>query len=123
MGSFQVIEDLSGELGISQEELRYQNLLVDSNICLFGENLEYLLEGEGGGKKRRLAAAIGVNVNTISAWVSGRAMPREVNIVSLCEYFQLPRGTDLLAHPLFLSLDPVSGYQQKEWLKKIQRDR
>jgi transcriptional regulator with XRE-family HTH domain len=115
--SDEVVAALSRSLDVSAEELQFSDFVTDDRKSIFARNLDYLLSGAGKGRKKELAKAIGVNVNTVSSWFTGRGTPRQQNLQSICEYLELPRSLDLLQTPLFLSLAPVSVELKREWLK------
>jgi transcriptional regulator with XRE-family HTH domain len=104
-------------LGEDGEELRFQDFLPDDcNVLL--ENINYLVDGLEHGGKRTLASELGVDPTTVSRWLSGKIEPSGTTRSALASYFNLPPNTDLRTDPVFLSVEPISIYDQRQWVKQ-----
>ena len=109
------IEILADQLEISEAELRFSNLLADSGVDLFVENLSYLLAAGGRGKKKKLAADLEMHQTTISRWLSGTQRPDKGKLVEIGNHFGVD-GRELIKEPYFLSLMPVADEDKRQWL-------
>ena len=128
---------LRGEEPLRQEELqsivRYLNLtdddvmairetdlLTQSGISIYEENLKYLLrlvKELKKGRKQEFAQVIGVGVTTVSRWASGKFLPDSDKALRICKFFRPYSYTDLKEDPLFLSPTPVDVVEQRAWLE------
>jgi len=97
----------------SPDDLPFVDLSADLDVL--AENLRFLIDGLEHGKKGDLAAYMGVNRGTLSAWLGGKR-PKDQNLQKICDYFGLPASIDLSRDALFLSLYPVSEIEQRAWL-------
>jgi transcriptional regulator with XRE-family HTH domain len=104
-------------VGVSEEELCFTELVEQSGVNIFSENLRYLMDGLDRGGHRQLAKRLDVHVSTLSKWRSGRQRPRKRQMDALYRFFGLSAVADLLTEPLFLSFVPVSALQRRAWLK------
>ena len=98
------------------EELRVGCLYSDGPESLRKENLIFLLNTLPRGGRKTLAAKLGIRQSTITRWDSESKVPETKNIEGLLKYLGLGPDLDLTVEPLFLSLSPVGGFQQRKWL-------
>ena len=110
------VEELAAAFAIPPEELRLNDLLLESGTDILFENIRHLVGGMERGGKKRLAIDIGVDPTTVSRWLAGTSRPPNPTLRQLASYFGLPTHTDLASWPSFLSPDPVSITERKEWL-------
>jgi DNA-binding XRE family transcriptional regulator len=105
---------LRGEEPLRQEELqaivRYLNLtdddvmairetdlLTQSGISIYDENLKYLLrlvKELKKGRKQEFVQAIGVDVTTVFRWASGKFLPDSDKAQRICKFFRPYSYTD-----------------------------
>ncbi len=97
-------EDLSGDMIEKQE------------VDILVENIRHLLNGLPHGQKKEFAAALGVDVTTVSRWISGAQRPTRKKLEEIGRYFGLPPGTGLDSEPIFLWTEPISESQMKSWI-------
>ena len=123
---------LDGELaGLNQDELRAlahfsgadpkdfisKDLIKVDKVDVFSRNLSFLIDRLPHGKKKHMSESLGVDQTTISRWRNGTQRPTKKKILSILEYFNLPRTTDLRNDPLFYSTIPIGEDETKKWLK------
>jgi transcriptional regulator with XRE-family HTH domain len=82
------------------------------------ENLRFLFSGLGHGGKKSLASKLGIDPTTVSRWLSGAYEPQPASLSQLVSEFGLPSGTNLEEDPVFLSIEPVSLIERREWINK-----
>jgi transcriptional regulator with XRE-family HTH domain len=109
------LKQLAEGLGVTEEDLQFGDLLVESNINIWQENVLYLLSTLKHGSHGQLAEALGVTPGTISKWKKRDYLPEKTHLSKLCEVFEL-RSTDLLKEPLFLSPMPADIVGRRQWL-------
>ena len=97
-------EDLSG------------NLLEKKGIDILLENIRHLINSLPHGQKKEFDAKMGVDVTTVSRWISGAQRPTKKKLQEIGKYFGLPPGTDLDYDPIFLWTEPISESQMKSWI-------
>jgi hypothetical protein len=109
------IEMLADQTGHEAEELL--------SVPLYGRegsvrrlNFQYLLDALPKGEGKVAAKMIGITPSQLSRWKGGVEKPRTSNARKLLRFHGIDPDTDLDKVPLFLSLEPVSGYQQKKWV-------
>lgn len=81
-------------------------------------NLAYLADVIPHGQKDKVAKAIGVTPPQVSRWASGEVSPHMRNLRLLLKLHGIDPDIDLATIPLFLSLDPLSGFEQRSWIVK-----
>ena len=111
------ISDIAKSFRFTQEELRSADFLHDSKTDVLHENLRHLVGGLERGGKKQLAAELRLDQTTISRWLSGTSRPPPSRRAQLVSYFGLPAETDLAKDPVFLSPDPLSLGDRKQWLR------
>jgi hypothetical protein len=79
------------------------------------ENLQYLLNSLGRGGKKVLADELEVYPTTLSRWLNG-SVPHASTLRQLVLHFGLASGTDLRKDPVFLSAQPISQTERRDWL-------
>jgi hypothetical protein len=109
------VEALADLTGHEAEELLSVPLygLEDSVRRL---NFQYLLEALPKGEGKVAAKMIGITPSQLSRWKVGVEKPRASNAKKLLRFHGIDPDTDLDKVPLFLSIEPVSGYQKKKWV-------
>ena len=110
------LQDLAEALGITEEELTHADLIAESGVDVLLENLRYLAETLARGGKAELAESLGRDATTISKWLRGQSHPPVATQAQIAGFFGLPAGTDLATEPVFLSMDPISVTERREWL-------
>jgi len=108
--------EMLGELvGFDAEELL--------SVPLYGRdqsvrrmNFQYLLDALPKGAAQEAAQSIGITPSQLSRWRQGVENPRATNVRKLLRFHGMDPDIDLDKVPLFLSMEPVSGYQQKKWV-------
>jgi transcriptional regulator with XRE-family HTH domain len=104
-------------LGHEPDHLRHAGYtLGDCNILV--ENLRYLLNSLGRGRKKVLAGELGVDPTTLSRWLNGSFVPQASTLRQLVFRFGLPPATDLQEEPVFLSAQPISETERRSWLHR-----
>lgn len=97
------------------------NLLEKHGVDILVENTRHLINGLPHGKKKEFAAKLGVDVTTVSRWISGAQRPTKKKVQEIGKYFGLPPETDLDSDAIFLWTEPISESQMKIWvMEKIQ---
>jgi transcriptional regulator with XRE-family HTH domain len=109
-------DELAERLGVTSEDLRFNDLLSALGDDLFFENLRYLVNGVEHGDKQEIARRVGVHNTSLSRWISGSHRPDMRSRQLLAEYFGLTSEIELTDKPLFLSLIPISEGHRKKWL-------
>lgn len=79
-------------------------------------NFQYLLDALPKGEGQVAAKMIGITPSQLSRWKGGVGRPRMSNAKKLLRFHGIDPDTDMDKTPLFLSIEPVSGYQQKKWV-------
>lgn len=85
-------------------------------------NIRYLVDAIPHGQKDKMAKAIGVTPPQISRWASGEIKPHKRNIGQLLKLHGIDQDIDLTSIPLFLSLEPLSGFDQRYWVANRVQD-
>jgi transcriptional regulator with XRE-family HTH domain len=111
------LDALAEALGLDVETLLYANLPRDRGRVL-AENLRFLFSSVGHGGKKSLAANLGIDPTTVSRWLSGAYEPQPASLRQLVSEFGLPSDTDLQKDPVFLSVEPISLIERREWVNK-----
>jgi transcriptional regulator with XRE-family HTH domain len=81
-------------------------------------NVSYLMRALPQGEQKKMAAEIGVAEETVSRWAKGKVPPNSGNVKDILRYLRIQYVPDFSEAPLFLSLQPVGQYAQRDWLKK-----
>jgi transcriptional regulator with XRE-family HTH domain len=110
--------DIAIALEIEEEQLRWEDLLTTSAIDVMKENLSYLLGSLEHGGKKKVAADLGIDPTTVSRWLSGAITPQSGTLKRISNYFGLTAETDLSSSAVFLSLEPVSLPERRQWLNQ-----
>ncbi|MDB6175500.1 MAG: hypothetical protein JWL59_4811 [Chthoniobacteraceae bacterium] len=83
------------------------------------ENLRYLLEALPKGEAKEAAKQIGITASQLSRWRGGNVdKPHPTNVRKLLKFHGIDPDIALDTEPLFLSMEPISGYGKKQWLVK-----
>jgi len=101
---------------VGVNKLRTQSLVAEEKVDVLSANIRHLIDGLVHGQRRQFAAALGVDVTTVSRWSTAAQRPTKTKLMRICDYFGLPVATNLETDPLFLSLEPVTGREMKGWL-------
>ena len=109
------VEALADLTGHEAEEL-HSVPLYGSEDSVRRLNFQYLLDALPKGEGQVAAKMIGITPSQLSRWKSGVEKPRTSNARKLLRFHGIDSDTDLDKVPLFLSMEPVSGYQQKKWV-------
>ena len=109
-----VLEDVTGH---EREEL-ISVPLYSRDLPLFAHNLRHLVEAIPHGQAKVAAARIGITEGQLSRWKKwgeGKK-PHSTNLRKLLKFHGMDSDLDLEEVPIFLSMEPLSGYAQKEWV-------
>lgn len=118
----QELKDLSGFMGVTDSELAHADLLGESQLDIWQENVSYLLAALEHGENSKLANEIGVSQGTISKWKKRSQRPEHKYQAALKKYFGLNLSENLWEIPLFLSPIPVGAEAKRRWLhQQIER--
>ncbi len=101
--------------GLEREELLGVPLYARESSVLH-ENLGYLVASLPQGEQKAAAVFIGISASQLSRWQKMKGRPRKANIRKLLRFHGMDPDTDLEKDPLFLSMEPLSGYAQKAWV-------
>lgn len=104
-------------MGLDEESLRSVHL-PQARADVLLENLRFLIGTLGHGGKKSLAAKLDIDPTTVSRWLRGGYEPQPASLSQIVSEFGLQPGTDLLKDPVFLSAEPISVVERKEWLNK-----
>jgi hypothetical protein len=83
---------------------------------VFRENLRYLLNALPQGSAKDAAQTLKVSASQLSRWKTGTGTPRPANVRNLLRFHGIDPDIDLSSVPLFLSMEPVGGFAQKQWV-------
>jgi transcriptional regulator with XRE-family HTH domain len=97
-------------------EILQGNLLSNNKISIFMENLDYLLEQLNNKKQGEILSEIGISRSTYSRLKNNQQSPNSHTRRKICDFFGINEATNLSEEPLFLSLEPIGIYLQKQWL-------
>lgn len=114
--SYSQLQQLAQVFHRREEDLSLEDLLTAEGPDVLRQNLMFLMQDMAHGQKKELAKKLGVGPNTVSRWLGGRHHPPSDKISAIADHFGLPPHTDLASTPLFLSLEPVSALQRRNWL-------
>ncbi len=106
---------LANATGLSFKDVA-GNLLEKHGVDIRVENIRHLINGLPHGQKKEFAAKLGVDVTTVSRWISGAQRPTKKKVEEIGGYFGLPPGTNLDSEPIFLWTEPISESQMKSWV-------
>jgi len=112
------LQQLAKTLGLPEdaEELRFSDLVSDSRLNVFAENLRYLLDACPRGGKKQLAEALQVTPTSVSRWLGAAPGISSGLLSKLNQYFGLPAHVDLRVYPLFLDVEPAAVSQRRKWV-------
>lgn len=96
-------------------DLSYSDLVEESKVDILAQNLTYLLDSLEHGKRQELAQNLHVHKGTVSRWGARTRRPSLPKLQKLAEHFGLSVGK-LQKEPLFLSIEPVTAVQKREWV-------
>jgi hypothetical protein len=111
------LQQLANALGLPADaaELRFSDLLGESQLNVLVENLRYLLESCPRGGKKQLAAVLRVTPTTVSRWLSEATGISSRQLNKINQYFGLSGHADLRTYPLFLDVEPAAVSQRRKW--------
>lgn len=96
--------------------------LYTRDSTIFQLNLAYLIESIPHGQKETIAKAIGITAPQFSRWANGEIKPRKKNLKLLLKLHGIDQDLDLATVPLFLSMEPLSGFAQRQWVANRVQD-
>ncbi|MEZ9540314.1 helix-turn-helix domain-containing protein [Shewanella sp. 10N.286.51.B8] len=108
---------VSQAFAIDESELKFSSLLKSSKTNVLAHNLKTLCSGLGPGGKTKLAESLGVHNTTLSRWLSGTITPDKIKLKNLSDFFGVDYDKLLNDHPYFLSINPVTEIEKRDWLK------
>ncbi len=115
------IRMLSEVFRVEPEELVTVPLYTrDSTV--FQLNLGYLVDSIPHGQKDKIAKAIGITAPQFSRWANGEITPRKKNLRLLLKLHGIDPDLDLTTVPLFLAMEPLSGFDQRNWVANRVQD-
>lgn len=112
------LEAISQATGYGQDELVFSDLLQESDLDIWQENVVYLVNSLGHGENGKLAQALDIQGSTISKWKRRGPIPEKTHKPGIQSFFGVPTAIDIEHHPLFLDLSPISVMEQRVWLQK-----
>jgi transcriptional regulator with XRE-family HTH domain len=92
------------------------NMIETQGVDVFVENIRHLLNSLPHGQKKEFAGKLGVDVTTVSRWISGVQRPTKKKVEEIGKYFGLPPGIDLVSDEIFLWTEPISESQMRNWI-------
>lgn len=113
--SAEEVDIISTQSGIEEDELQSVPLYGGSDQVR-KHNVTYLLDALPQGEAQAAAKKVGITASQLSRWRGGVDRPRSGNLRKLLRFHGIDPDTDLEKVPLFLSMEPVSGYHQKKWV-------
>lgn len=113
---FRELEIIADAFTRDTEELIQGQIYSDGPESLRRENIAFLLNTLPYGGRKALALALGIQQATITRWVSENKVPEGKNVEGLLKFLGLDSKIDLTSEPLFLSVQPLGGFQQRHWL-------
>ena len=111
------LEHIARAVDYSEDALVRTSLLAAHGIDVLRENILFLTERLGYGRKKDLAAALKIHPTTITKWRSGESHPRESHLEALCRYFGLPASTNIEVEPIFLIVETREQREQRAWVR------
>ena len=90
--------------------------LYGGHADMFRENLRHLLKAIPQGSAGEAARVLKVSASQLSRWKTAVGNPRPANVRNLLRFHGIDPDTDLARVPLFLSMEPVGGFAQKQWV-------
>ena len=110
----QVLVDVTG---YDREELVTVPLYTRDHLLLT-LNLRHLVASIPHGQGKEAAQKIGVTDGQLSRWKrwGDQKKPHRINLRNLLKFHGMDPDLDLEEVPVFLSMEPLSGYAQKEWI-------
>ena len=101
---------------VDAEELHSVPLYARDN-SVFESNINFLLDAIPRGQRKAAAKMIGVKEQQLSRWKNLVVRPRVAHLRSFLRFHGIDPDLDLEKQPLFLSMEPISGFGQKRWLQ------
>ncbi len=90
--------------------------LYGSGTTLRTQNLRCLVEALPKGQGQVAAKEIGITAPQLSRWGTKVLNPREEHVRKLLKFHGMDQDIDLQDVPIFLSLEPISGFGRKSWM-------
>lgn len=109
-------QSLAESFRVTESDLQHADLLAESGINIWQENVLCLLSSLQHGSHKMLAEALGVTPGTISKWKKRDHVPERTYKAKLCEVFEW-YSSDLEVEPVFLSPTPMDTVGRREWLR------
>jgi len=109
------LQSLATGLGLPEEDLQFSDLLADSRLSIWQENVLHLLSTIQRGEHGTVAEALGVTPSTLSKWKKREHVPERTHRAKLQQVFEL-HSIDLDTEPLFLSPTPADLVGRRQWL-------
>jgi transcriptional regulator with XRE-family HTH domain len=106
---------LAHATGLALHDLS-RNLLEKRNVDILAENIRFLINSLPHGQKKEFAAKLGVDVTTVSRWISGSQRPTKKKLAEIGKYFSIPSRVNLGSDELFLWTEPIGENQMKSWI-------
>lgn len=111
------LQSISQTVQIDEQELYYSDLLQQSQISVWQENIKYLVNTLKHGEQEKLVTHLGLKSSgTVTKWRKGTVEAEKTHKEGLNQFFGLPSFIDLEHDLLFLSLSPVDTASQRAWL-------
>jgi len=90
--------------------------LYTRESSIFRENLRYLVNSIPHGQKETVAKSIRITPPQFSRWANGEIKPHKKNLKLLLRRHGFDSDLDLTTVPLFLAMEPLSGFDQRQWV-------
>ncbi len=121
--SVQELENIKKNIPLTEDE--YMGLMnidlielakVEQDLDVWQENFLFLLEKISSGEKGKFTAYINADISNFSKWKKKTQKPARNKQTIVKKYFNLSSDINLEQDLLFLSLDPISIEEKRQWI-------
>lgn len=115
----QEVRNIAQAVSVPDQEIVFADLLRESGINVWRENVAHLVNTLKHGQQKKLAAYLGLDSSgTITKWKTKQVTPEKKHKQGLQDFFGIPLSLDLEKEALFLSPNPVDITSQRAWVHK-----